>query len=245
MLMHGRTVHGGQFEPPVDKEPSAYYGRLSGIGMVMQNHPKRRSGDGSLRVGIIGLGVGTLAAYGQPGDYFRYYEIDPNVIALSSGPHPVFTYIQDSAAHVDTRLGDGRRLLEAETARGENQKFDVLVVDAFSGDAIPVHLLTREAFETYWQRVDPTDGIIAVHVSSRHINLMPVVQGAAAYFQAESVIRYEEGQGPIMTNCWVLLARRPEVLNIPGLEQRLPPDTKPIQPRLWTDDYSDLFRLVK
>ncbi len=245
MLMHGRTVHGGQFEPPVDKEPSAYYGRRSGVGVVMENHPKRNIGDGSLRVGIVGLGVGTLAAYGRPGDYFRYYEIDPNVIRLSSGPHPVFTYIQDSAARVDTVLGDARRLLEDEIARGENQKFDVLVVDAFSGDAIPVHLLTREAFETYWQRVDPTNGIIAVHVSSRHINLLPVVQGAAAYFQADSIIKYEEGEGPIMSNCWILLARNPGVLSMAGLQQHLPPDVKPLQPRLWTDDYSDLFRLIK
>jgi hypothetical protein len=244
MLMHGRTVHGGQFEPPVDKEPTTYYGRQSGIGMVMQNHPKRNVGDGSLRVGIVGLGAGTLAAYGRPGDYFRYYEINPAVIDLSSGPHPVFTYIQDSAAHVDTVLGDARRLLEQETARGENRKFDVLVVDAFSGDAIPVHLLTREAFETYWQHVDP-NGIIAVHVSSGHVNLLPVVQGEAAYFQADSVIRYEDGQGPFLSNCWVLLARRPGVLNTLGLEQRFPPDTPPLQPRLWTDDYSDLFRLIK
>ncbi|MGB8013063.1 MAG: hypothetical protein WCF68_15725 [Terriglobales bacterium] len=245
MLMHGRTVHGGQFEPPYDKEPSAYYGRLSGIGVVMENHPKRTIGDGSMRVGIVGLGAGTLAAYGRHGDYFRYYEIDPNVIDLSSGPHPVFTYIQDSAAQVDTVLGDARRLLEQENARGESQKFDVLVVDAFSGDAIPVHLLTREAFETYWQRVDPVSGVIAVHVSSRHINLLPVVQGAAAYFHADSVIRYEEGQGPMMSNCWILLARHPGVLNMPGLLPNLPPDVKPLPPRMWTDDYSDLFRLIK
>jgi len=245
MLMHGRTVHGGQFEPPVDKEPTTYYGRQSGIGAVMQNHPKRNIGNGSLRVGIIGLGAGTLAAYGRHGDYFRYYEINPNVIDLSSGPHPVFTYIQDSAAHVDMVLGDARRLLEQETAQGENQKFDVLVVDAFSGDAIPVHLLTREAFENYWQHADSTNGIIAIHVSSRHVNLLPVVLGAAAHFQADSVIRYEEGEGPFLSNCWVLLARRSGVLNMPGLEPRLPPDTKPLQPRLWTDDYSDLFRLIK
>lgn len=245
MLIHGHTVHGGQFEPPVDKEPTTYYGRRSGIGVVMRNHPKRNVGDGSLRVGIVGLGAGTLAAYGQQGDHFRYYEIDPNVIELSSGPHPVFTYIQDSAAHVDTVLGDARRLLEAEASRGQVQRFDVLVVDAFSGDAIPVHLLTREAFETYWQHVDPTNGVIAIHVSSAHVDLLPVVQGAAAYFQADSVIRYEEGVGPILSNCWILLARTPSVLTMPGLQENLPPDFKPRQPRLWTDDYSDLFRLIK
>ncbi|MFZ1130501.1 MAG: hypothetical protein WCA97_11620 [Terriglobales bacterium] len=93
------------------------------------------------------MGAGTLAAYGRHGDYFRYYEINPAVIDLSSGSNPVFTYLRDSDARIDTVQGDARRLLEQETARGENQRFDVLVVDAFSGDAIPVHLLTREAFE--------------------------------------------------------------------------------------------------
>ena len=244
MLMHGRTVHGGQFEPPVDKEPTTYYGRRSGIGRVMQSHPKRSIGEGSLRVGIIGLGAGTIAAYGRHGDYFRYYEINPAVIDLSSGSNPVFTYLRDSDAQIDTVLGDARRLLEQETARGENQRFDVLVVDAFSGDAIPVHLLTREAFEAYWRHLDP-GGIVAIHVSSRHINLLPVVQGAADYFHADSVIRYEEGQGPLLSNCWVLVTRRAGLLDTMGLEPMLPPDTKPQQPRLWTDDYSDLFRLIK
>jgi hypothetical protein len=245
MLMHGRTVHGGQFEAPFDKEPTAYYGRQSGIGLVMENLPARRIGNGTLRVGIVGLGAGTLAAYGKQGDYFRYYEINPAVIDLSYGPHPVFTYIRDSPAHIDVMQGDARRLLEQETARGEKQKVDVLVVDAFSGDAIPVHLLTREAFETYWQHVDPSNGIIAIHVSSRHVNLLPVVQGAAQYFQSASVIRFEEGHGPFMTNCWMLLARTPQGLNIPGLEPNLPPETETPRPRLWTDDYSDLFRLIR
>jgi len=245
MLMHGRTVHGGQFEAPVDKEPTTYYGRLSGIGRVMQGHPKRSIGEGSLRVGIVGLGVGTIAAYGRPGDYFRYYEINPAVIALSSGSSPAFTYVRDSAAHVEIVLGDARRLLEEETARGDKQKFDVLAVDAFSGDAIPVHLLTREAFETYWQHLDPVDGIIAIHVSSRHVNLLPVVQAAASYFHADSVIRFEAAQGPILSNCWVLLTRSPGLLKTMGLQQVLPPDIKPVPPRLWTDDYSDIFRLIK
>ena len=120
-----------------------------------QNHPKRSIPGESLRVGLVGLGAGTLAAYGRPGDYFRYYEINPDVVKLSSGPQPVFTYLRDSAAHVDVELGDARLLLERELAKGEIQKFDVLVLDAFSGDAIPVHLLTREAFETYWQHLDP------------------------------------------------------------------------------------------
>jgi len=245
VLMHGRTIHGGQLDPPYDSEPITYYGKKSGIGIVLQNYPRRSISKESLRVGLVGLGAGTLAAYGRPGDYFRYYEINPEVVKLSSGPRPVFTYLRDSAAHVDVELGDARLLLERELTKGEIQKFDILVLDAFSGDAIPVHLLTREAFETYWQHLDPDDGIIAVHISSRHINLFPVLQGAIAYFHAYSVIDVNTADDPFSTSCWVLLARHPGALNIQGLEQTPPPAKMQIPPRLWTDDYSDIFRLIQ
>lgn len=163
---------------------------------------------------------------------------------LSSGPQPVFTYLRDSAARVDVEVGDARILLERELANGEVQKFDVLVLDAFSGDAIPVHLLTREAFDTYWQHLKP-DGIIAVHVSSRHINLFPVLQGLTAYFHADSVIDLNTAEDPFMTSCWVLLALHPGALNIRGLKQTPNPYGTNISPRLWTDDYSDIFRLIR
>jgi hypothetical protein len=244
-LMHGRTLHGAQLDPPNDREPITYYGKKSGIGIVLQNHPKRSIPGESLRVGLVGLGVGTLAAYGQPGDYFRYYEINPEVVKLSSSPEPVFTYLRDSAARIDVEVGDARLLLERELTKKERQKFDILILDAFSGDAIPVHLLTREAFETYWQHLDSDHGIIAVHVSSRHINLFPVLQGACTYFHADAVIDVNTAKIPFMTSYWVFLARHPSALNIQGLEQSLPPFEKQIPPRLWTDDYSDIFRLIQ
>jgi hypothetical protein len=245
LLLHGRTLHGAQLDPPWDREPITYYGKKSGIGILLQNHPKRSIPGASLRVGLVGLGAGTLAAYGRPGDYFRYYEIDPEVVKLSSGPEPVFTYVRDSSARVDVELGDARLLLERELAKGEIQKFDVLILDAFSGDAIPVHLLTREAFETYWQHLDPDDGVIAVHVSSRHINLFPVLQGLSAYFHADSVIDVNNGEDPFKTSYWVLLTRHPGALNIQGLETTPLPAEMQIPPRLWTDDYSDIFRLIR
>ena len=245
MLMHGRTLHGAQLDPPFDREPITYYGKKSGIGIVLQNYPKRSISGQSLRVGLVGLGTGTLAAYGRPGDYFRYYEINPAVVALSSGPQPVFTYVHDSAAHVDVELGDARLLLERELAKGELQKFDILVLDAFSGDAIPVHLLTREAFETYWQHLDPDHGIIAVHISSRHINLFPVLEGVIAYFHADSVTDVNADDDPFSTSCWVLLARHPGTLNIKGLENAPHPATMQVPARLLTDDYSDIFRLIQ
>ena len=245
VLMHGRTMHGAQFDPPNDREPLTYYGKKSGIGIVLQNHPKRSIPGESLRVGLVGLGAGTLAAYGRLGDYFRYYEINPEVVKLSSGPQPVFTYLRDSAASVDVELGDGRLLLERELAMGNKQEFDVLILDAFSGDAVPVHLLTLEAFGTYWQHLDPENGIIAVHISSRHIDLLPVVQGTIAYFHADSVIKFNLARDPFWTSCWVLLARRPGALNIQELEQTLPPFEREIPPRVWTDDYSGILRLIR
>jgi len=244
VLVNGRTMHGAQFDPPNDKVPITYFGSTSGIGILLQNHPKRSVPGESLRVGVIGLGAGILAAHGRPGDYFRYYEINPEVAKLSSGPHPVFTYLHDSAAHVDVELGDARLLLEKELGEGQVQKFDVLVLDAFAGDAIPVHLLTQEAFETYWQFLDPDRGIIAVHVSSRHVNLVPVLQGASAYFHADAVFDDDRAaKYPFEPSEWVLLARHPAALKIPGLEHT-PPTTK-IPPRLWTDDYSAILRLIQ
>lgn len=243
-LMHGMTVHGLQLDPPDDRIPTAYYGVDSGIGVVLRNNPKRSVEPGTLRIGVVGLGVGTLAAYGHPGDYIRYYEIDPNVVKLSSGPQPVFTYIRDSAAQISIKLGDARLSLEQEAAKGERQRFDVLVLDAFSGDAIPVHLLTKEAFETYWQHLDPEGGIVAVHITSKHVNLMPVLQGVSEHFKTESRITCNMGDGPVFSSCWVLLSHRSDLSTIPGLQQITGRMNQDISPRLWTDDYSDIFRII-
>lgn len=242
-LFHGRTMHGAQLNPPNERLPMAYYAPDTGIGILLRNHPRRARGDGSLRVGVVGLGAGTLAVYGRPGDYFRYYEINPQVVDVAAGPQPVFTYIRDSRAQVEVALGDARVLLEREAAAGAQQNFDVLVLDAFSGDAIPVHLLTREAFDTYWQHLGG-DGIIAIHVSARHINLMPVVEGLAEHFHARVLARFTDNQYPFLPSLWVLMSRRPEALDINGLIAAPPPFANELAPRLWTDDYSDIFRLL-
>ena len=245
VLVNGRTWHGVQLDPPNNRVPVTYYGPKSGIGIVLLNHPKLKCPRGESPRRISGARYRNSGGYGQPGDYFRFYEINPEVVNLSLGPQPVFTYLRDSVAHVDVELGDARLLLEKELAKGQVQKFDVIVLDAFTGDAIPVHLLTREAFETYWKFLDPDRGIIAVHVSSRHVNLVPVLQGASAYFHAESVFDDDrDAKYPFEHSVWVLLARHPEALNIPGLENTPPPATK-IPPRLWTDDYSAILRLIQ
>jgi hypothetical protein len=244
ILMHGRTLHGAQLYPPYDRTPVTYYGPDSGIGIALTNHPKRIANSSPLRLGVVGLGVGTLAAYGQEGDYIRYYELDPAVVELSQGKQPLFTFLRDSHAKVDVALGDARLLLESELAQGKRQRFDILVLDAFSGDAVPVHLLTREAFDTYWQQIDPESGIIAVHITSRHVNLLPVMYGLARYYQVPFVVSNREVQEPFAPSTWVLFARRPETLGIAGLGQIILPDQIPSQAQLWTDDRSDIFGLL-
>jgi len=242
-LFHAHTLHGAQLNPPNDRLPMAYYGPESGIGLLFRNHAKRNDGAGNFRVGVIGLGAGALAAYGRSGDYFRFYEINPQVVELSRGPRPVFTYVRDSAAKVDTELGDARLLLEQEAAQGNLQKFDVLVLDAFSGDAVPVHLLTKEAFDTYAKHLRDDNSVIALHLSSGHINLLPVVEGLRGYSHTYSLVKFTEESYPFLPNLWVFLAKRPQALEILGLFSNTPPMPK-AEPRLWTDDYSDIFRLL-
>jgi hypothetical protein len=243
-LFHAHTLHGAQLNPPNDRLPMAYYGPDSGIGLLLRNHPRRALPAANLRVGIVGLGAGTLAVYGRPGDYFRYYEINPQVVDLSSGSRPVFTYLRDSAAKVDTQLGDARLLLEQEAARGACQNFDVLVLDAFSGDAVPVHLLTAEAFDTYAKHLRDDHAVIAIHLSSRHLNLLPVLEGIREHSHAVSLVYFSAGSYPFLESLWVFLAKRPDALQIPGLVSNPPPAMPLAAPRLWTDDYSDIFRLI-
>ena len=241
-LFHADTLHGAQLNPPYNRFPLTYYGPQSGIGLLLSNHPKRNTG--TLRIGIVGLGAGTLAAYGRPGDYFRYYEINPQVVDLSSGSQPVFSYLRDSDAQIDTELGDARLLLQREASQGNFQKFDLLVLDAFSGDAVPVHLLTKEAFDTYAQHLRDDNAIIALHLSSRHINLLPVVEGLREYTHTYSLVNFNGAGYPFLESMWVFLAKRPEALQIPGLAPNPPPYIPQAEPRLWTDDYSDIFRLL-
>ncbi len=244
LLEHGRTRHGLQLDPPYNRIPLAYYGTNSGIGILLQNHPKRSLGNPGLRVGVVGMGAGTLAAYGLPGDYFRFYEINPDVIDLSGGAQPVFTYVRDSQAKVDIELGDARLLLENEVVRGEIQNFDVLVLDAFSGDAIPVHLLTIEAFDTYWKHLNQEHGVIAIHISSNHVDLMPVIKGTADHYKAYTLLRIVDGELPYMPSAWVILARHPRDLQVNGLVPTPGPPSN-LAPRVWTDDYSDIIRLLR
>lgn len=246
MLRHGQIVHGEQYSA-ADKrrQPTTYYGPESAIGLLMLNHPRRLARDPrgrSLRVGAIGLGVGTIAAYGMPGDYIRFYEINPAVIEIASEGY--FTYLRDSLATIDVVPGDGRLSMERELADGEPQAFDVLVLDAFSGDAIPVHLLTAEAVEIYLRELN-RDGVLAIHVTNRYLDLQPVIQAIAERFGLV-VGRIHQSAGPLVKpSDWVVLARDNSVLGEAAYANKLKPLAPERRVRLWTDDYSNLFQIMK
>ena len=248
MLRHGGVLHGSQFyEASKRRLPTAYYGRRSAIGLVLQYHPKRGAPEPqarNLRVGAVGLGVGTIVAYGQPGDYYRFYEINPEVYRLATSRY--FTYLRDTPARVDVILGDARLSMEEELERHDPQQFDVLVLDAFAGDAIPVHLLTEEAFQIYLQHLRDPDGILAVHISNWYLNLRPVVWKVAQHFRLQAAWLHAPREGRVANpSDWMLVARNRAVLDVPEIAAAITGE-RPSGPdiRLWTDDYSNLFQVL-
>ena len=237
-LVHGAIMHGEQYMHEKSRAlPTTYYHEDSGIGAAI-----RSLGSRPARVGVIGLGTGTIAAYGRAGDVYRFYEIDARVIEVAMRE---FTYLGDSKAKIELALGDARLALEREPLR----RFDVLAVDAFSSDAIPVHLITREALGVYLKHVAP-DGIVAFHVSNRFLNLIPVVARLAQEHGAHVVLVRDdpdEEEDPRRSRTdWVLVSRDAAALERPAIVERSPvePEEKPDW-RTWTDDYSNLIQILK
>jgi len=236
---HGRIVHGRQFQTEEQRRlPTTYFGERSGIGLAM----RFRDTDSGSRVGVVGLGIGTLASYGRPEDTFRFYELDPDVAEIARRD---FTYLADSAARCDVVLGDARLALEAERDRGELQAFDILAIDAFSGDAIPVHLLTREALALYLQHLSP-GGTLAFHISNRHFDLLPVMAGLAASENLASRvvvtkrdIKYESD------SIWVLFSRSKAPFENVALARLPTLNAAPEAGVSWTDDYCSLLSVLK
>jgi SAM-dependent methyltransferase len=235
-LLHGRINHGIQMrDPQYRRTPVAYFCEASGIGHAMRARPA----GANWRVGILGLGAGALAPYGMAGDTFRIYEINPLVLDLAQSE---FTYLKDTPAKVEVALGDGRLTLEREPS----QQFDLLVMDAFSGDSVPVHLITREAFQTYFRHLRP-GGMLAVNISNRYLNLEPVMERAAASFgKLPLVFDYSpKDEDDYLCNAsgWALLVDR----NKPLAESLKPGRVLPPRPefRMWTDDFSNMFSILK
>jgi SAM-dependent methyltransferase len=236
MLMHGTIQHGTQiFSDDLRKTPTSYYAHASGVGLTIDNCCVGRP----RRIGVIGLGSGTIAAYGQKGDVIRFYDINPNVEPIARN---VFSYIKESGAKVEVVLGDARLSLAGESP----QHYDVLVVDAFSGDAIPVHLLTAEAIQLYRRHLNP-GGILAVHVSNLFLNLPPVVQEEAEHAGLASLLvssKDDEDVGAYSSD-WVLVTADKDFFARKEIADAGSPVAPLARLRLWTDDYNSLLPLLK
>jgi len=236
-LQHGTTVHGFQYVDPARRlMPTAYYGPSGGAGLAIANFTRQEN----RRIGVVGLGVGTLAAYGREGDYIRFYEINPEVKRLAETR---FTYLASCRAQVEVIMGDARLSMEAEPA----QEFDLLILDAFNSAAVPVHLLTKEAFEIYLSHIK-ADGVIAVHVSNLHLDLHSVVWKAAEYFKLKSawVEDAEDLDKGVLSSDWILLTKNEEFLNQRAIYRAtLPPRDELGRIALWTDDHINLFQILK
>ncbi|HYN64599.1 MAG TPA: fused MFS/spermidine synthase [Candidatus Limnocylindrales bacterium] len=234
-LFHGSIQHGEQYlAPALRRQPTTYYGPTSGIGRAIAAAPT-----GPRRVGLIGLGAGTLAVYGRPGDVYRFYEINPLVFELADRE---FSFLADSAARIERVLGDARLALE----RDSPQSFDVLAVDAFSGGSVPIHLITAEAMEVYLRHMQPA-GVIAFHVSNRYLALAPVVEKIALAKGLHAVLVGDQPDKSTNLDAtdWVLVSRDPQALMrepIRGATSR-PEPIPGLEP--WTDEFSNLFGVLK
>jgi hypothetical protein len=237
-LVHGTIDHGTQItDPKRRRTPTSYYGVKSGIGRVFR-YLQQKPG---VRAGVVGLGAGVTASYCREGDTFRFYEINPNDLALAT---TLFTFLGDCPGDHQVLQGDARLTME----RQPSQHFDVLAIDAFSSDAIPIHLLTREAFAIYFRQLKP-NGILAVHVSNRYLDLEPVVaQSARDSGKAAIMVDDDQDEGPdyLSSSDWVLVTADPAVFTQPMFQAA---GIRPVTPRPrfhpWTDDYSNLFQIVR
>jgi hypothetical protein len=246
VMSHGITVHGLQFiTPDLRALPTTYYVPNSGAGLAILHRPAYERGE-PMHVGLLGAGVGTLVAYARPGDRYRLYEINPVVAGLAQGEGGYFSFLSDSQADIRIVLGDARISLERERAEGNLQSFDVLVLDTFSSDSIPVHLVTKEAFALYLAHLAP-HGLIAAHITNLHLDLQPVLWGLAKeYGLGFTRIDYTGDSKGGFASHWILLSRDAAVLQNPAIQEHAV-DLRGYSTdvRLWTDDYSNLFQILK
>ena len=241
-LSHGLISHGFQFRSPSKRHlATSYFGLQSGVGRAIETlrQSPRQSRARGLRLGVIGLGVGTLAAYAQQGDDIRFYEINPDVVKIAEDQQ-YFTYLSDCQAQKAIVLGDARLSIERELASGGSQNFDLLALDAFSGDAPPVHLLTIEAFRTYMKAM-ARGGILAVNITNTYVDLRPVVVAAATELESTATLVHDDGDGKAtLYSDWMLVTKH---------QSPISSDSKWVtggrRVNLWTDDYSNLLRVLR
>jgi len=246
-LVHGTTVHGIQSKVPGREiEPLSYYAPESGVGLALRDLAARKT-DG--RVGVVGLGAGTLACYRRPGQDWRFYEIDPAIERIARNPKR-FSFLSRCAPGVPVEIGDARLVLGREVRAGA-APLDVLVVDAFSSDAVPMHLLTRDALDTYARRLKP-DGILMMHVSNRFLELEPVLAAADSWGWHLAKRDYSpdaEGRKRAYSDShWIMLARDPQAfsafLRRTGSMKWAPTQRRPGF-NGWTDDFASILPVIK
>ncbi len=233
-LIHGVILHGEQYLKPERRaEPTTYYGPDSGVAIALRNvNPENQ------RVGVIGLGTGTLAAWGKPGDTYRFYDINPQVIEVAQTE---FTYLKDSKAKIETSLGDARLNLEREAP----QNFDVLVVDAFSSDSIPAHLITVEAMAVYLKHVKP-GGAVVFHVTNRFLKLAPVVKRIADSHGLHAALIIDDAEENNFSKTdWVIVTRDQALIESDAIAKKASEFDAIPGLRLWTDDFNNLFQILK
>lgn len=246
LLTHGRIDHGFQYlEDSLRTHPTSYYGPGTGLALALERMGalvSRDDSSGALRLGVVGLGVGTIAAYGREGDALRFYEINPTVAELAATR---FSYLGDSRAAVDVVIGDARISLERERAVGAEPPFDVLVVDAFSSDAIPIHLVTREAVELYRDRLAP-GGAIIFHTSNRFLDLDPVIRGLASHL-GWNAFRFENGDDEpsgVYESTWAVITGNERFAEDERVRTAAAAPS-PAPPIAWTDDYASLWQVLR
>jgi hypothetical protein len=243
VLLHGTTFHGLQAIAPEDHDrPTLYYHPSGPVGKIMASLDATRPKGPPLEVGVVGLGVGAIAAYGKPGQRFTFFEIDPAVARIASNPQ-FFTHLSRSKAETRIVLGDGRLTLAEE----DDGAFDLLVLDAFASDSIPVHLLTREALALYVRKLRGPQSLLAFHVSNRHVPLGGVLAahaadlGLKAWAIEDVTTERQRAQGK-EGSLWIVLS--PSGSSENAQAGWIPLVANPESPR-WTDDFSNVFELMK
>lgn len=236
-LIHGTISHGYQYlHRDYERVPASYFSRQSGVGLALTALQEQ----GPVRLGVVGLGVGVLSGYVRPEDYVRLYEINPDVVEIADRYFSFLPTARQTAADVDVLLGDARLTLERQQPQG----FDLLAIDAFSSDAIPTHLLTKEAFELYFKHLAP-DGVLAVHISNRYVDLVPVCARAAEHVNKSARVVRSVSDGTYDTSVWVLVTSNEELLARPEFQGSNTYVARAADSfKGWTDQYSSLWPLL-
>jgi hypothetical protein len=240
-LVDGTTMHGYQLtEETLRRKPTSYFRENTGVALVMDSMTAKHD---RLNVGIVGLGAGTLSAYGRATDRYRYYELNPAVAIVAN---QFFSFIEDSDAEIDVVIGDARVSMEQELQQSGSRNYDVLIIDAFISDAIPVHLLTREAFDVYWSHLN-SNGVLAFHISNNYFDLSPVVAKQATLFGKQALkVKTPAEDGGSTAAEWVVVTDNQGLLRDRSFSDvAMPIETFFESQEVWTDDYSDLLGTLK